>query len=95
MRSLFSFLLIYLIIKLVILGVGAAVGFLLHWLLPEVNLGTALLTGVVATGLSTHFFIRLMAVVQDFEADEHEERRPITLFAIEPPRTPRRRRKKS
>ncbi len=88
---------IYTVIELVLLGLGCAVGFLLHWVLPEVDLGTALLIGLVATGFTIYFFARLSATLKAYEVneDENEEGPPITLFAIQPPRTTRRRRKKS
>ncbi len=86
---------VYLIINVALLGLGCAVGFLLHWLLPEVDLGIGVLIGVVATGFTIHFFSRIMVSMKAYELDEDLDPRPITLFELEPPRPSRRRRKKS
>ena len=94
MAAIIPLTLIYLFIKLVVLSLGCSVGFLLHWLLPEVDLGTALLIGLVATGFTIDFVVRLSTAVRASELNGNEEEPPI-LFAIQPPRTTRRRRKKS
>lgn len=51
--------LVYLVINLFLLGLGLGLGFLLHWVLPTVDLGVGILIGVVTTGFATHFFVRL------------------------------------
>ncbi len=44
-------ILVYLVLKLVLLALGIGVGWLLHWLIPAIDLGLGVLIGVVATGL--------------------------------------------
>lgn len=94
MRSFLGGLLFYLLIKLFLLGVGIGVGFLLHWLLPAIDLGSGVLIGVVATGLTLHFFGRLLALV-DSEPEpvlSPETMQRITyLIDPAPPRRSRRR----
>ena len=62
--------LIYLVIKLALLALSVGVGFLLHWLMPSVELGMGILIGVIATACSVHFFIRLMTAVSETEDGE-------------------------
>jgi divalent metal cation (Fe/Co/Zn/Cd) transporter len=64
---------VYLLIKILFLGVGIGIGFLLHWMLPAVDLGMGILIGVVATGVAVHFFIRLWASLIEFHEEEIKE----------------------
>ena len=89
MRAFLVTLTLYLVIKVFLLGVGSAVGFLLHWMVPAVDLGSSILIGVVATGLSVHFFGKLTAALGAYD----EEGGPVTFYAVSPPQTKRRRRK--
>ncbi len=85
MRSLAGMLSIYLLIKAVLLGVGIGIGFLLHWLMPSVDLGVAMLIGVVTTGLSLHYFARLTTLLIT-EPDDNIETLPAddpTIYTIE------------
>ncbi|MEJ7618201.1 MAG: hypothetical protein WKF30_14835 [Pyrinomonadaceae bacterium] len=59
--------LVYLVINLFLLGLGLGLGFLLHWVLPAVDLGVGILIGVVTTGLATHFFLRLNHLSEEVE----------------------------
>ncbi len=95
MGALLGLLGIYLFITLVLLGVGLGIGSLLHWLVPAVDLGVGMLTGVVTTGLALHLLARLIAVVERSEDDTPVELvadfRPIlTQYEV----VPRRRRSK-
>jgi NhaP-type Na+/H+ or K+/H+ antiporter len=38
---------VYLLIKAVLLAIGVGIGFLLHWMLPAVDLGIGILIGRV------------------------------------------------
>ena len=80
----------FLAIMLLLMGLGCTGGLLLHWLLPEIDLGTAVLTGVVVTGLTIHFFTRFMAAMEAYDASENEVGPPFTVFALQPPRTTKR-----
>ncbi len=99
MRSLVGFLLIFCIIGAILLVVGLGIGFLLHWLIPAVDLGVGTLIGVVTLGFTAQLFARVMSLPLDTLDDEVEVVEPLTpqrisyLIDPEPPR--RRRRRKS
>jgi hypothetical protein len=59
MRSLLGVFAVYGIIKVVLLLLGFAVGWLIHWLIPSIEFGMAVLIGVVASGFSIMFFSRI------------------------------------
>jgi hypothetical protein len=88
------FLALYLIIQLLLVGVGAAVGLLLHWVAPAVDLGSAVLIGVVSTGFSVHFFGKLISALDvDVPGEEgDDEERVVRLYPVKPPRPRRRKR---
>lgn len=77
-------LIVYLLIKIVLLGIGIGIGFLLHWMLPTVDLGMGILIGVTATGIAIHFFIRLWASLIEFHEEEIEQKtgRKVKLFSL-------------
>ena len=50
MRSLVRFLIIVLLSMGVWMAIGLGVGFLLHWLVPAIDVGMAVLIGVVTLG---------------------------------------------
>jgi hypothetical protein len=71
MRSCLGFLAVYAIIKLIVIGVGLGIGFLLRWLVPAIDMGIGTLIGVVATGITMYIFVRVLALpLPDDEADE-------------------------
>jgi hypothetical protein len=84
-------------LKLGLIAFGLGVGFLLHRLLPSVDLGTGILIGVVATGFSIHSLIRLMIFVEflDFTRDEDDNLPPIRVYPLGSPRSGRKRKRKS
>jgi len=63
-----------------LVGMGIGVGFFLHWIIPSVELGTGILTGVVATGLCLDWLARIMA--SDSLSTEDEEIQEILLKPI-------------
>jgi hypothetical protein len=77
---------IYLLIKLFLLGVGIGVGFLLHWLIPAIDVGIGVLFGVIATGCSL-FFGRL-STLPDADLVEGMELEPMDrmIYRLGPPR---------
>jgi hypothetical protein len=93
-------LIFYVLIKLVIVGVGVAFGFLLRWIIPAIELGTAVLIGVIATGLTIHFLGRTIAIADSYDATDPEsdlERAPRVVIlsdTIEPLRSRRSRKRK-
>ena len=62
MGSLLGLLGIYVLINVVVVGCGLGLALLLHWLVPAIDLGSGMLSGVLATGISMYVFGRLMAL---------------------------------
>lgn len=93
--SLLAVLGIYLLINILLIGVGIGVGFVLHWMLPAIELGAATLIGVISTALSVHFFGRPMALLEAY-GDEDVGPGPKPVLTISPVRSisSRRRRKR-
>jgi len=87
-------ILVYLVIKLVLLALGIGVGWLLHWLIPAIDLGIGVLIGVVSTGLSVYFFIRLMTARDVIDDESDIDVLPRVTYLIDPLPTPRRTRKR-
>jgi hypothetical protein len=67
MKPLLVILVTYLAINPGMAALRIGMGFLLHWILPAVDLGISILIGVVVTGLSIHFFIRLLIALEAFD----------------------------
>lgn len=68
----FLWIIIYLVILLLLLGMGIGIGFLLQWLFPETNIGIAILTGLLATGMALYFCIRLLNSIREAEEGDPE-----------------------
>lgn len=73
MKPVLGMFFIYLIFNLGLIAFGVAIGFLLHWILPSVDLGTSILIAVVATGFSIHYFIRLLKFSEYLDLPRSEE----------------------
>jgi hypothetical protein len=96
-RSILWTIFIYLLIKLVLIALGSVTGFLLHWLMPSVDLGMAILIGLVASGLAIHFFARISSMPllsDDPEPEVLDPEPPIYIMPPLPPLTRQRRRKR-
>ena len=92
MKSFLGLLFFYLLFNVLLIALGTGIGFLLHWILPAVEIGMSILIGVVASGISLHFWIRMNSYLGDYAQEE--------LFIDElsemtppPPRRKRQRRK--
>jgi len=80
MGLIFGFLMIYQVILVILLGVGVGVGFVLHWLIPGVDMGLAILIGVITSGMAIHFYGRLTGLFPGTELldDELPPDRPVS-----------------
>ena len=94
MRALLGLLLVYLLVKTVLIAVGIGIGFLLHWLVPSIDVGMGALIGVVATAFSIYLFARVSASA---DTDLAETPSPVTYIIDPIPMPPQRgrRRKRS
>jgi hypothetical protein len=95
------------LLKAILLGMGIGVGFLIHWIIQPVDLGMAILIGLVATGLTVHFYGSLTHFIGDTlpeaidpdpeiipRVGTYGERWPaVPPIIMPPPPSPRRRRK--
>ncbi len=92
MKSIIAMFFFYLLINALLIALGIGIGFLLHWILPAVEIGMSILIGVVASGISLHFGIRLNSFLGEYVEDALfiEELSEITSA---PPRQKRQRRK--
>ena len=90
MKALFGMLFLYLLFNVLLIALGIGIGLFLHWILPAVEIGMSILIGVIASGISMHFGIRLNNFLADYaeEALFMEEMSEIT-----PPRQKHQRRK--
>jgi hypothetical protein len=98
MRALLVTLLILGAICAFLLALGAGIGFLLHWLLPSVDLGIGMLIGVVTIGFTAQLFARITSIPLDDPLDDPSFAMPLTpqriAYMIDPPPTPRQRKRK-
>ncbi|MEJ7710997.1 MAG: hypothetical protein WKF84_14315 [Pyrinomonadaceae bacterium] len=62
-------ILVYSGINLFLLGLGLVIGFLLHLILPAVDLGIGILIGVITTGFATNLFSRLNKLSEEVEQE--------------------------
>ena len=94
MRSLLGFLLIFCVIGAFLLGVGAAIGFLLHWIIPAVDLGIGILIGVITIGFTVQLFGRIISLPLPDLDDEPEPVETIIpsriTYLMDPPPSRRR-----
>lgn len=93
MKSLVTIATLYLMIGALLLAAGMGIRSLLHWVLPGVDLGTGILTGVLTAGLSAHFLLRVMASVAEFYEASDEEAGGLAhrIYFVAPLRHKRRR----
>jgi hypothetical protein len=71
--SLLRFLLMVLVSMAVWMAIGLGVGFLLHWLVPAIDLGMATLIGVVALGGCFLWLSRISTLEALYSHDDIEE----------------------
>ena len=91
---LFAFL-IFVVVIVTILGLGIGIGYLLRWGWPVIDLGTGILIGVVAAGVSLHYFFRVLKFLEllptpidpsliqsdeNEEEDDEEEDEPLIIY---------------
>jgi hypothetical protein len=98
MRALLGFLLIFGTIGTILLALGAGIGFLLHWLLPSIDLGIGMLIGVITIGFTAQLFARISSLPLDDPLDDPSFGEPFTpqriTYLIDPTPPQRRRTRK-
>ena len=53
-------ILLYAVVQAVLLGIAVGIGFLLHWIVPDVNIGMGILVGLISTIASAYLFSQMM-----------------------------------
>lgn len=106
MRAACGLFIVYAVLDLLILCVAVGIGFLLHWMIPSIDVGTGILAGTASTIASGYFFVQLanMAAVSEpvfekeaddeEEVDDEEEELSYVPLAAFRPRHKRRRKKR-
>ena len=97
MGAFLGLLTVYLLMNLGLIAYGIGLGFLLHWILPSVELGTCILIAEVATCFSIHYFVRLLWFADFLEMprfDYGDDSPPIRFYPLGPPRSGRKRKRK-
>lgn len=92
MKAFLILFIFYLLVNAFMIALGIGIGFVLHWILPAVEIGVSILVGVVASGISLYFAIRIYNYLGDY-ADESLFIEHLTEIAPLPPRQKRQRRK--
>jgi hypothetical protein len=86
----------YLIIKIILLCISIGIGFLLHWIMPSIDLGIGILIGVISTGISAYTFVKITEATESYLNEEEEAETPrLRIYPIEPFVGTRRKRRKA
>lgn len=72
MKDILPLLILFLLILTLLCVPGLGIGFLLHWTIPAIDLGTGTLIGVVAVSASAYFFLQVMALLEKTHAEQLE-----------------------
>jgi hypothetical protein len=100
MKAFFGLLAIYVLINAFVIGLGLGIGFLLHRLIPSIELGASVLAGIFSTGLSIHYFFRLLRFIGFLEPfmfvddEEDDDSPPVMVYPQITSRPSRKRKRK-
>jgi|GEM_PF-1680575 len=64
--------LLWLVIVVVLLGGGIGIGYLLHWLLPSVDLGVGILIGVIVIPAAVRAWASLTSAVDSLPPEDED-----------------------
>jgi hypothetical protein len=56
----FFLFIIFAVIQLFLVGFAVAIGFLLHWMIPDMAIGTGVLVGMISTIVTCYLFVQAM-----------------------------------
>ncbi len=70
MKSFLGLLFFYLLFNALLIALGTGIGFLLHWILPAVEIGMGILIGVFVSGISIHLWIQMYSYLGDYAEEE-------------------------
>lgn len=72
MKFLGAMLIVVGIVQAVLLVLGVGIGFVLHWIIPDLDIGTAILVGEISAVAGAHLIIKFMQLapwLHPFSAD--------------------------
>lgn len=96
MKVLLSVLFTFVLTLTILLCLGIGLGFLLHWIVPSIEIGIAALIGMIAIGIAIRLLLGLMSSLpEESEGDETGNQVSERVYLIEPTGLRRRRRKTS
>ena len=99
MKALLFFVAVLIAALLLLIGVGVGVGFVLHWLLPAIDVGIGALIGLIAFISAIRIVTRLMMAAPAEAEDEDEEGREMKpsdiVYLVGGPSSKRRRKRKA
>ena len=93
---------LYFVLQILLLTVAVAIGFGLHWCIPDLNIGLGILAGILSSIATAYFVVQLMRIgyIRDVEMDlddqneDCEDEITPDLHISAPPVKQRRRRRK-
>jgi hypothetical protein len=97
MRAFGGFILIFSLMGALLLAFGSGVGFLLHWIIPSVDIGIGILIGVITVGFTAQVFARIISSPFSTFGDDITYVEPLEermTYIIDPEPEPRRRRRR-
>ena len=97
MKALLFFVAILIVAILLLISVGVGIGFVLHWLLPTIDVGVGALIGLIAFISAVRIVTRLMMSVPVEAEDEDEgvrEMKPSDIVYLVGGASSKRRRKR-
>ena len=89
---------VYFVCMVVVLAVGVVVGFLLHWLLPAIDLGAAVIASTIAAAFGGYVIFNILASLllqPPAEPSDEESESPVVYLvdAFPGPRSCRKRKR--
>ena len=72
MRFIIGIILIYTAVNIFFLGSGIVIALLLHLIIPEVDIGMCIIIGVMTSGISMYYFLR-MGRAEPFDDDDDDD----------------------
>ncbi|MFQ5632444.1 MAG: hypothetical protein ACE5I1_27050 [bacterium] len=90
-------ILMYLVIKIVLLILAIGFGFLIHLIFPQVDLGMAILIGLIATWATINLYLRALTAIEEDDDEmvkDVEGERDSVIYRISPLQRPGRRKRK-
>jgi hypothetical protein len=102
-RSFLGFSLVYVLINFFLAALGIGFGLLIRVIFPSIELGASIVAGIIVTGFSIHFFLRMLRfagflnpiIHPDLDDSEDDfDTAPVNVYPPRTSRSPRKRKRK-